>query len=75
MIWKSKLNRNVKWAWTILLIFFSCLIGLSRIYLNVHYASDVLVGYITGFLWLLIALEVLEKIENSNKEKWLIIDY
>ena len=28
-----------------------CGIGLSRLYLGVHYLTDVTAGYITGFLW------------------------
>ena len=28
------------------------LIGLSRLYLGVHYATDVLAGYLAGFIWL-----------------------
>lgn len=36
---------------TILII----LIGVSRLYLGVHYISDVLAGYIIGFGWLLIS--------------------
>lgn len=36
------------------------LIGMSRIYLGVHYVSDVLAGYAVGFLWLLIAVSVSE---------------
>lgn len=31
-------------------------IGLSRIYLGVHYPSDVIAGYITGFLWFISAI-------------------
>jgi len=45
------------------------LIGFSRVYLRVHYASDVAVGYIVGTSWLLVALGVLKKIEDFNKQK------
>lgn len=34
------------------------LIGLSRLYLGVHYFSDVLVGYIIGLVWFLIARQI-----------------
>ncbi|MES1198075.1 MAG: phosphatase PAP2 family protein [Chitinophagaceae bacterium] len=44
------------------------LIGFSRIYLRVHYASDVAAGYIVGFSWLLISLDVLKRIEEYNKK-------
>lgn len=44
------------------------MIGYSRVYLRVHYASDVAAGYIIGLLWLLIALDLLKRIENFNKQ-------
>jgi uncharacterized membrane protein (DUF485 family) len=47
-----------------LLIVLILLIGFSRVYLRVHYASDVLAGFIIGFLWLLISLVVVERVEN-----------
>jgi undecaprenyl-diphosphatase len=49
---------------SILLIVLIILIGFSRIYLRVHYASDVLGGFIIGLLWLLISLLVLKWLEG-----------
>ena len=57
-------DKPLKWSLSIFLCIFIQLIGFSRVYLRVHYASDVAVGYITGFLWLKISLKVLKQIEN-----------
>ena len=56
-------NKLLKWSLIIGLCIFIQLIGFSRVYLRVHYASDVAVGYITGFSWLIISLKVLKRIE------------
>lgn len=52
----------------ILLVILIFLIGFSRIYLRVHYPSDVLAGFIVGFCWLLVSLAVLDHLENYFKE-------
>jgi membrane-associated phospholipid phosphatase len=39
-------------------------IGYTRVYLRVHYASDVLAGFIIGLLWLSISLVVLNRVEE-----------
>lgn len=44
-------------------------IGLSRVYLRVHYASDVAVGYVVGFSWLIVSLDLLKRIEEYNKQQ------
>jgi undecaprenyl-diphosphatase len=54
----------LKWVVTILVIVLIVLIGFSRIYLRVHYASDVAAGFIIGLLWLLISLAVLKWLEG-----------
>jgi len=51
----------------LLLLLLIILIGSSRVYLRVHYASDVLAGFIIGLLWLLISLSVLKGIEEYSQ--------
>lgn len=49
---------------SVLLVLFILLIGFSRIYLRVHYASDVIIGFIVGLAWLLISLGVMNAAEH-----------
>lgn len=63
------LQHTIESGWlrillTILLIILALLIGFSRVYLRVHYASDVLGGFIIGLLWLLISLAVIKWLEG-----------
>jgi membrane-associated phospholipid phosphatase len=54
----------LKWVATILVFILIISIGFSRIYLRVHYTSDVAAGFIIGLLWLLISLAVLKWLEG-----------
>jgi len=57
----------VEWLallFTVLLIVLIVWIGYSRIYLRVHYASDVAAGFIIGLCWLLISLAVINQLES-----------
>ena len=56
----------VRYILIALLIVLIILIGFSRVYLRVHYASDVLAGFIIGIIWLFISLNVLKKVEEYN---------
>lgn len=63
------LQHTVETEWlrlliTIFILILIFLIGFSRIYLRVHYASDVLGGFIIGLLWLLISLAVIKWLEG-----------
>ena len=58
----------VRIAMIVVLVTLILLIGYSRIYLRVHYASDVIAGFIIGLLWLLISLGVLDRLEDFTSE-------
>lgn len=64
LIYKKVNNKYIKWSSIIVLSMLILLIGTSRIYLGVHYASDVLAGFIISIVYLIIFTNIIkEKIE------------
>lgn len=56
----------------VLLIALILLIGISRIYLGIHYASDVMGGFLAGLTWLMIFIILIEAREcrkNDHKKE------
>ncbi len=53
-------NYRSKFKWLMIAILFISLLGFSRLYLCVHYLSDVFAGYSLGLLWLLLAISIVE---------------
>lgn len=57
----SKISKNsVKWILIIGLSSIILLIGVSRIYLGVHYATDIIGGYLLGMIYLVIITNYIE---------------
>jgi membrane-associated phospholipid phosphatase len=54
MIWHYDRNRIERWVMCILLALVIVGIGVSRVYLGVHYASDVLAGFCVSLAWLIL---------------------
>jgi undecaprenyl-diphosphatase len=69
MVWKNEKNIVARSILTALLVMLIVFIGVSRVYLRVHYASDVLAGFCVGLMWLLLSLWILKKIEAYSRKK------
>lgn len=73
LIYKYINNKHLKRTLIIILSILICVIGVSRIYLGVHYTSDVLGGFLISLAYLIIYIElvnkfVLEKDKDDRKE-------
>lgn len=68
MIWRSSLHKTGKWLFSALFFLFACTIALSRVYLHVHYASDVLAGFFVTIIWLSICFIYF----SWDGKKWLV---
>ena len=70
IIWKEERPHPVlKWALLLLVIALLLLIGFSRIYLRVHYFTDVLAGYCIGSTWLFLSSFLIDRIKPTGLKK------
>ena len=58
--WKQFQIRGIKVAAVFFGLLIILLIGFSRLYLGVHYLSDVLAGYMVGVFWLVVSIGLVE---------------
>jgi membrane-associated phospholipid phosphatase len=69
IIWKNVPQKGLRLTLALLLLLLILLIGFSRIYLRVHYASDVIAGFCIGFIWLVLTIWLLNEMEKYSLGK------
>ena len=68
LVWKGGLRKTWKWILSVLLILFSISIGISRIVLRYHYASDVIAGFCLAVAWVIFSLWLEKKLTSRKTE-------
>ena len=61
LIYRYVKNKYLKWTLIVSLSILICTIGISRIYLGVHYTSDVLGGFLISISYLVIYISAVNK--------------
>ena len=67
LIYHNIKNKSLKWGLCIGLTFLILLIGVSRIYLGVHYASDVIGGFCLSISYLIVYTKMIGKSIKNEK--------
>ncbi|MGZ3839094.1 MAG: phosphatase PAP2 family protein [Flavisolibacter sp.] len=70
IVFKTFRNKELKWSLILFLLLLILVIGFSRIYLRVHYTTDVIAGYCIGFWWLVFAIWLLNRLERYSQQKF-----
>jgi membrane-associated phospholipid phosphatase len=68
LIWKGKMTIAWKWILSVLMVLFSIAIGISRVILRYHYASDVIAGFCAGLVWVIFSLWLERKLTSRQVE-------
>jgi undecaprenyl-diphosphatase len=69
LIFHIKMRKRVRATVFVLLVFLIAAIGISRVYLGAHYASDVVAGYIAGLIWLMFCIVLFTVISIYRRRK------
>lgn len=64
ILWNHQMNAVVRWAATIFFFLFAAAIAFSRVYLHVHYASDVVAGFSLCIIWLGLSFWLMRKYKH-----------
>ena len=65
IIWHANFKKRWKILIAFILVVFAATIAFSRVYLRVHYPSDVVAGFCLSVVWLMISISILHKTDRG----------
>lgn len=68
LFYRFKMNLFLKWVVMLIFLLLILSIGISRIYLGVHYPSDIAGGFIAGFIWVVFCVLLFDLIELFRRD-------
>lgn len=69
LFYNFKMNTWLKTSIILIFSFLILAIGISRIYLGVHYPSDVVGGFIAGFIWIIFCIILFQVMDIFRRRK------
>ncbi|HWH64265.1 MAG TPA: phosphatase PAP2 family protein, partial [Ginsengibacter sp.] len=65
IIWRTNIRKFWKIVIAVFLFLLATTIAFSRVYLRVHYPSDVVAGFCLSVVWLMLSLWILHKADRG----------
>lgn len=69
LVWRLTENRAARLAAAVVGPLMAVVVGLSRVYLNVHFLTDVLAGWLAGAAWLVASLLLVDVVETRYRSR------
>ena len=70
LVWNYESSRTLRHLFCTTFVLVIVLTGISRIYLGVHYASDVLAGFAVALAWLIVYTRIFVPIFMDDVPQW-----
>lgn len=68
IIWQTRMQKRWKWVMSIAAFLFACMIALSRVYLHVHFITDVIAGFCLSVIWLSLSIFIFQLIDRKQRK-------